>query len=997
MKPYLTLILIFISGLLYAQQDPCTASALATGATLSSQTLTNSDVVADQTDCTVAPDPRNCINGSAYGGWDRTGICEDLWYAVTVPAGSNGVIVNLDSGGGDLTAAIYSTAGNTAVGSCTEPLTQITCDGDGAGLDPIVAAYDLAAGDVVYVRVWEFNCNTNATFDISATAVSSSTGEDLSNPAILTVGGATLTGQSITDSNNLEDETYGVVAPNTCGQQAQFYTGIDPCEDLWYEITVPGTPGSGPVEITVDAVFQSGSDHIMAIYKNSPSGSGNLSPMNYITCEDDGTNGTVSITVDCAVPGEVLYARVWNFDCDGATTFDISASGGTAATFGTSLILDECSDGNTYTLATCGTDASPGLTLQDSGAGGNYGNDEDYTITICKPAGASDCLRAEFISFDLEDGTVGTLSASNDYLYVYDGADASAPLVSAYTGNEVSNGRPGNIYSTSDCLTFRFQTNGAEVGTGFEIEFECVGCQNPQTSAGGQTVTCGTPVSFTDTGGAGGSYGNYEHNVWTYCPSDASQCIWAEFTSFATQEDVDYLYVYDGNNATTAPLMGIFGGLGNLDMRTLKSTVDNASGCLTFKFVSSAGVTAAGWEASIDCGECRFSTSSDNCSNATMLTQNGTYAGWNVGRTGDPACEDPNLDIPCFLDDNTTSSPITELELTTWYHFTVPMDVCLEDFQIALQNVACQDATGLFGLQFAVIPDVSGNAECLWGPEWEDPILCYDRFVEGSPVGLHEASMDQGGPGLVPGDSYFIFTDAFNGSSCNWDLVINNLEAPEITYSTVNSTTDVCTGEEATFEVTTTAEVEFVYSTTAITDPYTLAGATATPTSGSLGETSNYDVNTNIASLSATLPANTTCAAITYNICAIRADFSATDMSSQCRPSDCGTVTVYPIPQATAPSGCSLEATSTCTSGIVIEYSADGSTGWTTTTPTPTDGAATYWRVYVSGLPTSLIPTDPSDDMDTSDATGCGTVGFSTASSCVVCEADNGAIQISVN
>lgn|GEM_PF-3638499 len=947
--------IILQTDALFSQNDPCSATALGSGSTLAVQMLMNTEDIADQTDCTLAPDPKNCINGSAYGGWNQTQICEDVWFEVTVPA-SGSVIIEFSNATSDLTAAIYE-------GACAGPLTQITCDGDGSGLasfESILGAYGLTPGTTVFVRVWEFGCNGNLTFDISAAAGTNTAGQDISNASVLTVGGATLTNQSITDSNVLGDETYGVDAPSC--NAGPFYSTTGYCEDAWFQVTVPGAVGSGAVSLTIDATLTAGTDHIMAIYKPSPAGSTSFLPLYEVACEDDGANAVVSITVDCAVPGDVLYIRVWNFGCDGNSTFDIGVIQNAAPANPTTLLMDECSDGNTYFLDACGSDAAPGMEMFDSGGNaGTYGNDENYTVTICIPQGspAGTCLRAEFIDFELEDGNVNTLSGSNDYMFVYDGTSASDPLVAGYTGNETSNttGYPGNIFSTSGCLTFNIVTNGSNSGAnfdGFEIEFECVNCQNEITTAGGQTVTCGTPEAFMDTGGAGGDYGNYEHNVWTYCPSDASQCIWAEFNSFVTQEDIDYLYIYNGDNAFSDDLIGIFGGNGNLDGAIIKATQNSPGGCLTFKFVSSAGITAAGWDATIDCGPCRLSTSGDDCATATQLTQNGTYAGWNVGSTGDPACSDPSLNIPCFLSDNSTVSDITELELTTWYEFTIPLDVCLEDFCIALQNVACQDAIGTFGLQFAIIEQDPGNPVCLWGDEWPDPILCYDRYVEGAPVKLNQAVIDQGGTGLVPGNTYYIFTDAFNGSSCNWDLVVDNLEPPSID-ALASEPANICTGTviDSLF-VDATSDVEFVFDTNPIPDPYVLSG-----TGNSLGSTSNFNFDLGTASLlGVSLPANAGCELVTYNVCAIRIPVP-TNVTSQCRPFICLTIDVYPEPPVptfdVTMCGTNIVSADNCPAGsAVIEFEDPNNAGvWNTdpTTFTLADGDVLNWNSYVTGSP----------------------------------------------
>ena len=110
-----------------------------------------------------------------------------------------------------------------------------------------------------------------------------------------------------------------------------------------------------------------------------------------------------------------------------------------------------------------------------------------------------------------------------------------------------------------------------------------------------QQQTCGS--TFTDQAGINANYANNSNSTTTICPSNPGEVVTVNFISFATEQNWDFLKIYDGNTVSST-LIGSFSGTINPGSLTATS----ASGCLTFVFTSDGVGTAAGWEASISCG-----------------------------------------------------------------------------------------------------------------------------------------------------------------------------------------------------------------------------------------------------------------------------------------------------------------------------------------------------------------------------------------------------------
>lgn len=150
-----------------------------------------------------------------------------------------------------------------------------------------------------------------------------------------------------------------------------------------------------------------------------------------------------------------------------------------------------------------------------------------------------------------------------------------------------------------------------------------IGVQNTYCGACLATTCSGT---FYDNGGAGGNYAANVNAIYrTFCPNTANRCLRATFTSFSMNDTwflcfgpnscCDYLQVLNGpaqnspalySNCTSSP-------------GTITST--DASGCLTFRFVSDGSVQLAGWAATLSCVACAGPPGNNNsdCNFATPV------------------------------------------------------------------------------------------------------------------------------------------------------------------------------------------------------------------------------------------------------------------------------------------------------------------------------------------------------------------------------------------
>jgi hypothetical protein len=119
-----------------------------------------------------------------------------------------------------------------------------------------------------------------------------------------------------------------------------------------------------------------------------------------------------------------------------------------------------------------------GSTFEDSGASGNYSNNENIVYTFC-PDFLGQEITVTFTTFNIETGY--------DALYVYNGSSVAAPqILSSNNAGEVPGGIPGGFWGTVNpgfftstsadgCLTFKFVSDSTENFSGWTANVTCSG------------------------------------------------------------------------------------------------------------------------------------------------------------------------------------------------------------------------------------------------------------------------------------------------------------------------------------------------------------------------------------------------------------------------------------------------------------------------------------------------------------------------------------------
>lgn len=128
------------------------------------------------------------------------------------------------------------------------------------------------------------------------------------------------------------------------------------------------------------------------------------------------------------------------------------------------------------TLTQCGG------TFADPGGTANYPDGCTVTETICAGT-VGQCVTLQFTAFSLEN--------TYDYLRIYNGPTSASPLLATLTGTTI----PGNITSTSGCLTLVFTSDGIISAPGWLANVICSPCGTPPPPPPG-------PVIASDCSGA---------------------------------------------------------------------------------------------------------------------------------------------------------------------------------------------------------------------------------------------------------------------------------------------------------------------------------------------------------------------------------------------------------------------------------------------------------------------------------------------------------------
>ena len=164
-----------------------------------------------------------------------------------------------------------------------------------------------------------------------------------------------------------------------------------------------------------------------------------------------GTNSPGTVTAS----GTCLHF-VWHSD-GGYTTSGWEAAISCVNAGGSTDYEIDAVDGQTINTCT-------GNFFDAAGAGSNYANNEDYSVTFCSDN--SDQIQFDFSAFNVENHA----TCGYDYLSIYNGSNSSAPQIGKYCGTN----SPGTVTSTFGCLHFVWHSDGGAVDAGWQAAISCV-------------------------------------------------------------------------------------------------------------------------------------------------------------------------------------------------------------------------------------------------------------------------------------------------------------------------------------------------------------------------------------------------------------------------------------------------------------------------------------------------------------------------------------------
>lgn len=183
-------------------------------------------------------------------------------------------------------------------------------------------------------------------------------------------------------------------------------------------------------------------------------------------------------------------------------------------------------------------------------------------------------IKINFSRFDLKDG--------ESFLRIYDGIDASAPLLASYTGSSI----PSLVQSSGNQLFVEYVGASSATNDGFVATYEGL---KPQWCSGSQVLT--EPSGPLSDGSGNFWYYNNTVCIWRIQPPDAKQ-IAIYFTLFSTEPEQDKLRIYD---FTTAQLLAEYSG--HYEPGNPPPPVLCPSGKAFLTFSTNGSVRDDGWEA----------------------------------------------------------------------------------------------------------------------------------------------------------------------------------------------------------------------------------------------------------------------------------------------------------------------------------------------------------------------------------------------------------------
>ena len=357
----------------------------------------------------------------------------------------------------------------------------------------------------------------------------------------------------------------------------------------WIEQNDDGSPSGGRISINSNQLRFNNIDN-RAIYRFVPLAGA--------------SSATLTLDYDATSRGnESLQVFIYNPD---ANTFNLI-----------STINTSNSGSITYDLSAAEIASNPAIFL--NGADTNWGNGEIIFIDNVQFSTGSSVpeILVNDVTVNEEDGTaIFTVTHSGpnisgvftvDYATASGSANAGLDYITE-TGTLNFNGTSGDTETITITIiddtiidplleTFSIILSNpsdtsvivSDIGTGTIRDNDAILVSN-----GGSISTCSN--TLLDSGGISGNYNVNEDFTITICPDTPGKNINIDFSSFSTENNFDFLYIYQGISTSGTPIGTYDGDLGSFSVTSLDS-----SGCLTLRFTSDEIITSSGWDATISC------------------------------------------------------------------------------------------------------------------------------------------------------------------------------------------------------------------------------------------------------------------------------------------------------------------------------------------------------------------------------------------------------------
>lgn len=238
------------------------------------------------------------------------------------------------------------------------------------------------------------------------------------------------------------------------------FQGGDVGNDVWFSFVSSDTILD--YTVTLDGVSAEGNDAILnpqiALYRGDCTFDG----LAELACASSvaGSN-SVELQIEGLTPDVVYFLRVSDYSATGTPNWGAFE-----------LCVDETPPATTIDQGSS-TECS-GILFDSGGEEGDYGNNEDFTFTIC-PENPPECLIFTLDSYFIESVDIFGLG---DVLSFYDGETATnGNLIASIDGIDFSDAGGGavcyQVKAESGCMTIRFTSDDSGTFQGFSGRWEC--------------------------------------------------------------------------------------------------------------------------------------------------------------------------------------------------------------------------------------------------------------------------------------------------------------------------------------------------------------------------------------------------------------------------------------------------------------------------------------------------------------------------------------------